>query len=104
MSAPEEYDQDRPVTEDLIQWQTEAQTAPTPQLTGMIQNELMQLADVLDQMNELLCDEENYTADTAAAVLTEVMRLSMMASIHVLGMIERRPGGVAFALVPLSAN
>jgi hypothetical protein len=65
----------------------------------------MGLAAALDELNELLCDADNYTADATAAVLVEVMRLSMMAAIHVLGLIERHPSGVSFALVPSpSAN
>jgi hypothetical protein len=97
-------DRDRPIIDDLIDWQYQAQNEPLIRLGNLACGELNDLAVALDEANRLLagppCD-----AEAASDAVVEVMRLGTLFAVHVLGMVYRNPQGLSFVSVPSpSAN
>jgi hypothetical protein len=96
---PEPANGNGPIAGDLITWQHQAQDEPVEKLAGRVGDDLNDLADQLDELNELLREPLCPCGCTREAIVdttTNIVRLSTSAAIGVLGLVRRNPGGVGF--------
>ena len=96
-------DDDRHIVCDLIGWQHRAQTEPLDELGNRAAGELNRLADMLDELNQLLREPPCACGCTREAIIdavVEVMRAGTSAAICTLGLSHRSPDGLSFASVP----
>jgi hypothetical protein len=97
-------DQERLITEDLINWQYQAQNEPLIRLAYQAHQELDELAAALDVLNQLLADPQ-CDVEAASDAVVAVMRLGTVFAVHALGIVIRDPQGLSLDSVPSpSAN